>query len=287
MKRAYLYVIIAGSLGATGGIFIKMLHELTPTTVAFFRFALPAVLIGIYFLYKKIQPFRKRYGWMFLVSVLNAVRILLVVSGFLLISLGTAHTMLFTFPIFIAVLGIIFLKEKIDISTLFFLLTAFAGVIIIYSSGNISLSNEDFLGITFILLAALTHAVSVIILKHEIDLYTPVEAVFHQSLIGSLIFLPFFILSIPSISMIDYGFGISYGFIVGLLTWIFYFTALKHMKASHWSILAYWEVPIAIFYGFIFFKEPVTIQMIIGALFIIGSGIGLIITKYKKQKSNT
>ena len=34
---------------------------------------------------------------------------------------------------------------------------------------------------------------------------------------------------------------------------------------------------------FVFFKEPVTIQMIIGALFIIGSGIGLIITKYKKQ----
>ena len=286
MKKAYLYAIAATCLGGSSGVFIKSLPNLSPIIITFFRFSIPTILIGIFLIYKRIQPFHKQYILMFLASCIGALRIFLMIWGITLISMGVAHTLFFIFPIFVSILGIIFLKERITKLTVFLLLTAFSGVLIIYSQNGFALETNNILCLYILLSSAMLHAIFVIIIKYTMNIYSRLEIVFHQSLIGAILLLPFLILNIKPISIAEYSIGISYGVIIGLFTWLLHYTGLKYMKVSHWSILTYIEVPAAIIFGFIFFQEPITIQMVIGALFIIGSETGLILTKYKKQKNN-
>jgi len=69
----YLEIILAAIIWGTSGIFVKTLN-LPATTISFFRFFIPTPIIVIFFIIKRVQPFKKGNKLMLLASVLNAVR---------------------------------------------------------------------------------------------------------------------------------------------------------------------------------------------------------------------
>lgn len=276
----YISVIIAAIIGGSSGVFIKSL-SLSPTVLAFFRTGIPVIILTVYFLINKTKIFHGNYKLMFVASSINAIRILFYMVGFLYTSIANAAIILFTWPIFATIFGVIILKEKISKRTILLIAMAFLGIIIMYSNQGLELGSKDFIGMGAVLISAILFSLTAIIFKKELKQYTPTETVFYQNLVGAIIFLPFIIFSKNFPTIRELGLGTTYGFMIGIVAYILFFYALKRMKMSHYSLMVYFEVPAAVLFGIIFFNEVPTVQMIFGGILIILAGLLL-----KKEKDN-
>ena len=266
----YLEVILAGILWGTSGIFIKILN-LPPTTISFFRLAIPTLILGIYFLIKKKKLKYSNNKLMLLASSLNAVRVFFYFVGFTLTSVGNAVIIFYTWPIFATILSIIFLKEQISKKNILLLSTAFIGIILIYLNKEISFANKDFLGMSSMLLSAIIYSSTIVIFKKESLTHSKFEIIFYQNLTGAILFLPFIIINRPIPTLPKISIATIYAILIGLVGYTLFFSALKKIKTFTASMLSYTEVISGIIFGIIIFKEILTLNMIIGGILIIMS----------------
>ena len=264
----YLEAILAGIIWGLSGIFVKYLN-LPPTTVTLFRLAVPTVIILLFLTIKKVKLFHGNNKLILLASTLNAGRVYLYTVGFTFASIGNAIIILYTWPIFTTIFSILFLKEKVSKRTFFLLFIALAGTILIYLNKEFSFSDKNFIGMTAMLLSAAIYALTVIIFKKESEKYSKYETIFYQNIIGSIIFIPFIFLNKPLPTLSQTSIGIVYGALIGLVGFVFFFSALKKLKVSTVSFLSYTEVVSAIILAIIFFKEALTWNMVVGGLLII------------------
>jgi len=264
----YLEAIVAAVIWGSSGIFIKYI-DLPPTTVTFFRLAVPTLILFIFLTVKKIKLFHGNNKLILLASTLNAGRIFLYTVGFTFASIGNAVIILYTWPIFVTVFSMLFLKEQVKKRTFLLLFIALIGTIFIYLNKEFSFSDNNFIGITAMFISAAIYALTVIIFKKESEKYSKYETIFYQNLIGSIILIPFIFINKPLPSLPQTSLGILYGILIGIIGFLFFFSALKKIKASTVSFLSYIEVPSAIILSIIFFQESLTWNMVVGGLLII------------------
>lgn len=276
----YLAIILAATIGGSGGVFVKLLG-LPATSLGFFRVIVPVVVLLVYFKFKKMRLFRGNYKIMLFASTLNVIRMFLYYVAYLYTSIGNAVIMLFTWPIFATIFSAIFLKERVSRRTASLIGMAFLGIIIMYINKDINFKNSDFIGMGAMLLSSIIYSITAVIYKKELKNYTKTETIFYQNIIGAIVFLPFIIINQPFPSLGQIGVATTYAFLVGIIAFGLFFFALKRLKMSHYSLFTYWEVPAAIIFGIIFFNEIVTVNMVIGGLLIISSGL-LLRKKNKK-----
>mgnify|MGYP001618022641 FL=1 len=275
----YLAIIFAATIGGSSGVFIKLLN-LTSTSITFFRVFIPVILLLAYFSWKKIKLFQGNYKIMLIASGLNAARMFLYFFAYLYTSIGNAVIILFTWPIFATIFSAVFLKEKVSKKTASLIGVAFLGIIIMYMNKEISFGNKDFIGTAAMLLSAIIFSITAVIFKKELKNYTKTETIFYQNLVGAIVFLPFIFINKPIPTIAQTGVASLYGFLVGIVAFLLFFFALKKLKMSHYSLFTYWEVPAALIFSAIFFKEVITLNMIIGGGLILVAGLLL-----RKEKS--
>src|SRR3989344_5785218 len=216
----YLEVIIAAIIWGLSGIFVKYLN-LPPTTVTFFRLAVPTFILLIFLTVKRIKLFHGNNKLILLASTLNAARIYLYTVGFTFASIGNAIIILYTWPIFTTIFSIVFLKEKVSKRTFLLLFIAIVGTALIYLHKEFSFSDNNFIGMTAMLLSAIIYALTVIIFKKESEKYSKYEIIFYQNVIGSLLFIPFIFINKPFPTFPQVSLGIVYGALIGLVGFIF------------------------------------------------------------------
>jgi drug/metabolite transporter (DMT)-like permease len=268
----YLAVIFAATIGGSSGVFIKLLN-LPSTSITFFRVFIPVAILLVYFGWKKIKLFQGNYKIMLVASGLNAARMFLYMFAYLYTSIGNAVILLFTWPIFATIFGAIFLKEKVSKRTASLIGLAFLGIVIMYSNKEINFGSNDFLGMVAMLLSAIIFSITAVIFKKELKNYSKTETIFYQNLLGAIVFLPFIFINKPLPTLTQTSVASIYAFLVGIVGFLLFFFALKKLKMSHYSLFTYWEVPAALIFSVIFFKEVITLNMIFGGALIIVAGL--------------
>lgn len=268
----YLQVLLAILIMGSSGAFIKWLN-LPPTVLSFFRMAVPAGLLYLYFSVRKVNLFRYSAGIMWLGSGLNAIRIFLFVYGFTYTSIANAVLILNSWPVFANIFSMIFLGEKVPRRNLFLLILPLSGIFLLFINQPFSIENQDFVGMSAMLLSAMIYASTIIIFKRESPKYSGYETTFFQNVAGAFIFLPFlwyqdFDYGVGQISL-----GIVYAFLVGLVAFGLYFSALRQIKASTISFISYLEVVVATTFGILLFDEVLTWNILTGGSLIILSTI--------------
>lgn len=268
----YLAVVFAATIGGSSGIFIKLLN-LPSTTITFFRVFVPVAILLIYLGWKKVKLFKGNYKIMLVASGLNAARMFLYMVAYRYTSVGSAVVLLFTWPIFATIFGAIFLKEKVSKRTALLVGMAFLGIIIMYLNKEINFGSNDFIGMGAMLLSAIIFSITAVIFKKELKNYSTAETIFYQNLIGAIVFLPFIFINKPLPTIAQTSVASVYAFIVGIVAFLLFFYALKKLKMSHYSLFTYWEIPAALVFSVIFFKEVITLNMIFGGALIIIAGL--------------
>jgi drug/metabolite transporter (DMT)-like permease len=268
----YVAAIIGATIGGSSGVFIKLLN-LPSTSITFFRVAVPIVVLLFYFGWKKPKLFHGNYKIMLLGSGLNAARMFLYFLAYLYTSMGNAVIMLFTWPIFATIFSAIILKEKVTKKTALLIGMAFLGIILMYSNKEISFGDRDFIGMAAMVASAIIFSLSAVIFKKELKNRTELETVFFQNLIGAIIFLPFIFINKPVPTFNQTGVAVIYAFLVGIVAFSLFFFAMKRLKMGHYALFSYWEVPAALVFSVIFFKEVITLNMYAGGALIIASGL--------------
>lgn len=269
----YLKVILAALLWSTSGIFVRLL-KFSPGVFSFFRMVVPAVFLFIFLKLQKKTLIKGHLGLLLLGSLLNALRMFLYYFSYTYTSLGNAVVILYTWPVFMTILSLIFLKEKINIRNFILLIAAFLGIVIVFLNKKFSFHDKDFIGMTAMLLSSIIYSFSLLIFKKKTTEYSGLEITFYQNIVGAILCIPF-IFMLPEISIIQLSLISLQGFLVGVMAFFFFFSALKELTSAKASLLSYIEVLSTICISILIFNEPFTWNLLFGGILILTSVIFL------------
>ena len=137
-----ILIIVAGLFWGSMGIFVHHLNDLgfSPIQVACLRLTAAGILFALILLVKDRKGFKIRLKDIPLFLALGLVSILFFTCCYFtairLMTMSTAAILLYTSPIWVMILAIIFLKEKITIQKIIALVLAFAGCILVSGFGG-------------------------------------------------------------------------------------------------------------------------------------------------------
>ncbi len=269
-KKAIYAIIICAILAGANGLLIKSMTSLTTGTIAWFRTAVP-ILILIPFLIKDRElHFKGNNKKMLLASLINAARMYLYLLAYIYTSIGNTVVLFYTYPIFVTAIEVIFFRQKIERKQILLLLLAFTGIVITYIGKPFSFQSKDFIGMLAAVGAAIGYAVTVVLFKAENERYSKNQMIFYQNIVGAIVFIPFLI-ALPNATLPDLGIAVFYGFLIGIVVFKLFFFGLKQLSAATATTLMYLEVVSAILLGYFILDEAITWNIILGGLFIITS----------------
>jgi RarD protein len=259
--------------------------ELSPALVLFFR-ALIATLV--YFLYlsfrksswKRIEP---RDWW--IVILLGLLNIPLNQFFFLTgvsytsppnVSLAYALT-----PVFVFLIAVIFLKEKISLLKILGIILAVSGAIVLLSEKGFNFSSDSLKGDIFALLASFSWGLYTILGRNFTRKYGAIYSTALSMAAGFILFIPVFFffegsLEISNISAQNWGELVYLGAVTSGLGYVLWFYALKKMEASKLSVFNNFQPALTAILAFLFFGTGVTMYFIVGGTMIV---VGVFMTQ--------
>ncbi len=190
--RGYAQAIVGSMCYGLNPFFALPLYScgLDPTSVLFYRYVFAVVLVGLFAIFRResLSATRKELFLVALMGVLFATSSLTLFYSFKFMDAGIASTILFTYPLFVALIAAIVFREKTSSRTWFSLLLATMGIVLLYKNGNGETLNVC--GVSLVLLSALTYAIYMIGVSRSVLQAMPtLKLTFYSMLSGTLIFV--------------------------------------------------------------------------------------------------
>jgi len=275
VMNPYREVVIASVIFGTTGIFVKYI-DLPATSIAFFRLVVPTILVGLW-MWQSQKVFWKKgdVKTLLILSALNALRMYLYFVWFTMTSVGNAVVALYTSPIFAMLFAVWLLKEKMNMVRYMSLLLAVCGLVVIGYGKGLSLTDGDMIGIVAITLSAFVQWYVTVLLKTSLRTYDKISLIFYQCLVWAIVFAPFVFMWWGLPSWWQVSLAVVYAFLIGVVWFALYFSALKQVDATVVSILTYLEMVSGIIFAWLILSEPLTMPLIVGAVLIVVSGVVL------------
>lgn len=182
-----------------------------------------------------------------------------------------------TFPLFVFLLEVIFLKEKNKLRHFFYILPGVLGIIILLPE-NIFTSAQG-MGLLLAILAGFTFAILSIINKYMVKNISPVKIAFYQDLVAA-IFVSFWV--VPGgvvLHLHDILLLLALGVFCTAIAHTLFIKGMKHVKTRTASMFALLEPVYGIILAFVLLNEPLLWNYILGGIFILTSGILLFKTE--------
>jgi len=278
------YYLIFGAVVANSAIFLlnayifKTTPGLTAPTLIFWGLLGANIVATVFFLRNKQSRLKVKREIKIYWKLVGAVSILTsvgVVLWFFAVSqLGSGITSLLekSNVLFMFLLGIFFLKEKLLIKELWYALIALTGVFFIVNiKGEITS-----LGVSAILIGEAFYAVHVLLIKKFGKNISSLYFVYIRSLMILVIIGIFFGL-LGKIGAINFKILVLGGMSLFIGTFVskyFHFEALKVFPISKIGIYLLLESVVTVFGAYLFFGDAITIQKVIGgALILLGAGL--------------
>ena len=163
-SKGFLCGIIAAVTYGLNPLFAKPLYKagLTPDNVLFYRYLF--ALAGLVLMVKlNGSPFRfkkKELPWLLLNGVMMFLSSLFLFLSYEVMDVGIASTLLFVYPVMIALIMTLGFREKMSLVALASIVIALSGVAALCTGDNVS-----WRGIIYVILSALAYAVYIVCVK--------------------------------------------------------------------------------------------------------------------------
>ena len=275
-----ILIIIAGLFWGSMGIFVRHLNDLgfSSIQVACLRLVTAGILFALILLIKDPKGFKISPKDIPLFLALGLVSILFFTCCYFtairLMTMSTAAILLYTSPIWVMILAIIFLKEKFSVQKLIALVLAFAGCVLVSGFGG----KVTVVGILVGLGSGLGYGLYSILGTIALRKYSPYTVTTYTFLIAAIgswfINHPADMLSKFS-SATDFNGLILLSLLTALLTavipFLLYTLGLRNVEASKAGILATVEPMVATIVGITYFSEALTLLSGIGIFLILSA----------------
>jgi len=282
--RVFPYLEALFAVIVWGGTFIATkiaLREASPATIVWIRFGMGTVILGIVVVAKKQFAFPEKSEWLyFLMLGFLGVTFhqILQATGLQTAKATTTAWIVATTPVFIAILGWIVLKERLNgIQILGIVLAAF-GVLLIVSKGNIGAlftGEEGTFGDFLVLISSVNWAVYTILSRRELARHPAARMMFFVMLLGWLLVNVWIFGFGPGISEIANltASGWNAVLILGVfgsgLAYIAFYDALQEIPASQLGAFFNVEPLVTTVLASFMINEKITVITLIGGAIII------------------
>lgn len=259
-------------------------------TVLFYRYSLAVIVLGIMMKFQKQSFAIKRVDVLPLciMGLLFAFSSLFLFMSYNYMDAGIASTILFVYPVLVAIIMAVVFKEKVSPITMFSIAPAFVGISMLCKSpGGQTLS---LVGITFVFLSSLSYAIYIVGVNRSSLKDMPIaKLTFYVLLFGLSVYvvrlqfctelqvIPTPMLWINAVSLAVFP------TVISLVTMT---KAIHYIGSTPTAILGALEPVTALFFGVLVFGEQLTPRIILGILMVI-TAVTLIIggkSLLKKRK---
>ena len=260
-NKAILMLIAAGVMWSLGGLLIKSINW-PPLAISGLRSIIAAVIIYIFgnidnFNFKKIE-------------ILSACFYVIVVTLFVLANkyttAGNAILLQYTAPIYVAMFGYLFLKEKAYLIDWFTICLLFVGLSFFFFD---ELSTDGFLGNIFAILSGVSFAALTILLRKQ-KTGNPIRSIFLGNIFAFILGLPQ-IYSSTTPEIFPWVLIILLGVFQLGFSYIIFTNAIKHVSALDAIIYPVIEPILNPILVFLFIGEKLGSWSLVGGGLVVGS----------------
>jgi RarD protein len=260
-----------------------LLVELNPETIISMRLILAIALLLVIALFQK-RDFSinlKSHAYILILAMIAVFHLWIQVTGLKYTTASNTGWIIGTAPIFMAVLGLIFFKEKLNILKILGIIIATFGLLLLVGKGNPT--NIDLIqnkGDLLVLSSAFTWGIYSMVNKKISLNYSPLMTILYLFIMMAIIIVPLTvnntsIRSVVHLSGIGWLSILFLGLLCSGISYVIWAYALREMESAKVGAFLYFEPFITVLAAWIFLSENITLLMILSGL-IITAGVFLV-----------
>lgn len=266
-QKGLLAVISSACFFAASTVAVKYLGNfgMPPMTIAFGRFALGTLLLGLWFLLRRQHwPKPVHKGHVLGRAVSNLLAVIALYHGLALTTVSKANILNLTYPVFVALLSPWLIGERATKRRYTAVVMGFIGIaLIIRPDFSAGINRGDLLALASGMIAAF----SVIGLRKAREYDATETIVFYLMALGAVVLMPW---AAWVAQAAPHHVGIWFvSSLLGVAAQLTITMGYRYLAAIDASIASTTQIVIAAMLGSMFFAEPITLAVVAGALAIL------------------
>ena len=288
--KGYLWGAIGGATYGMNPLFTLPLYQegMSPDSVLFFRylFAIPILALMMKFTHVDFKITFREIPPLAFMGIMFALCSLTLFQSYNYMDAGIASTILFLYPILVALIMTFIFKEKLSPVTIFCLLMATAGIGLLYKGEDGA--TLSLVGTILVIISALTYAIYIVgINRTRLKKMNTIKVTFYVLLFGWSLFavrsmIDGGIQSPPADKWFLWGNLLALGLLPTAVSLLTTTIAIQHIGSTPTAILGALEPATAIFFGITVFNETLTFRETCGLVLIIVAVCIVVIARDKK-----
>lgn len=288
--KGYLWGAIGGATYGMNPLFTLPLYQegMNPISVLFFRylFAIPILALMMKVTQVDFKISRKEIPPLVFMGIMFSLCSLTLFQSYNYMDAGIASTILFLYPIIVALIMTFIFKEKISFITILCLLMATIGIGLLYKGEDGA--TLSIIGTILVIISALTYAIYIVgINRTRLKEINTIKVTFYVLLFGWFLFAVqcftnYGIQTPPTEKWYLWGNLLALGLLPTAISLLTTTIAIQLIGSTPTAILGALEPATAIFFGITVFNETLTIRETCGLVLIIAAVCIVVVARNKK-----
>lgn len=297
--KGYLFAAISAATYGMNPLFALPLYEggMDLYSVLFFRylFAIPILAIMLKIRRRDFSMGKADIAPLIILGILFALSSITLFSSYHHMDAGIASTILFVYPIMVALIMFFFFKEKISAKTIACIAVALLGIALLCKSGEGAVVSIK--GVLFVLGSALSYSIYIVFVnKSRINKMATIKVTMYVLTVGWIIFAIKSLISgtlttPPAEKWWLWGNILALSIFPTVISLICTTEAIQYIGSTPTAILGVLEPVTAVFFGVVIFGEILTTRIVIGLILVItsvtfvvaGDNLGKILLRLRKM----
>lgn len=249
---------------------------LNANSVIFYRYALATLILAAIMVIqrKSFAVTRREFKVLLALGVLMAGSSLALYCSFNFMDAGIASTILFVYPVMVAVIMAVFFKEKVTPVTIVSIVLALSGISLLYKGGDGAVLST--VGVILVIISSLTYAVYIVVVNKSSLRMSSVKLTFYVLFIGTIMIILYsFTGDSARLQPITTIHSLFYALLLAVfptvISLILMVIAVHNVGSTPTAVMGALEPITAVCIGVFVFGEVFTMRLAVGCLLILAA----------------
>lgn len=243
-------------------------------SVIFYRYALATTILAVILAVqrKSFAVTRREFTVLTVLGALMAASSLTLFASFNFMDAGIASTILFVYPVMVAVIMAVFFKENVTAITVISITMALSGISLLYKGGDGA--TLSVIGVLLVVASSLTYAVYIVVVNKSSLRMSSIKLTFYVLLIGTFFIISYSFLGKgaqlqPLTTMHELTYALVLAVFPTIISLILMVVAVHNVGSTPTAVMGALEPITAVCIGVFVFNEEFTMRLACGCVLIL------------------